>query len=173
MTDNEGMRTNKLKLSILALFLLPTLGLTPVAGQAQSISGSSTELLDEQEIARLWLPASYAHLQDQLVLAARRAARHEDCQEVLYGRLNEYRTERDEPSFTIMCMKDVRTTFDQVFFASELDGESLDEPRQQPTSEELEQLRGLLQSVAPNRRAPGSEDDADEAAVDMTPPEVF
>jgi hypothetical protein len=173
MTDNEGMTTNKLKLSIFSLFLLPALGLTPGAVQAQSISDGSTELLDEKEIARLWLPASYSHFQNQLVLAARRAARHEDCQEVLYGRLNEYRTERDEPSFTIMCMKDVRTTFDQVFFASELDGESLDEPKQQPTSEELEQLRGLLQSVAPVRRAPGSENDAAEPEVDMTPPEVF
>ena len=92
---------------------------------------------------------------------------------MLYGRLNEYRTQREEPSFTIMCMKDVRTTFDQVFFASELDGESLDEPRQQPTSEELEQLRGLLQSVAPNRRATGTEDESAEPEVDMTPPEVF
>lgn len=70
--------------------------------------------------ARLWLPAQHVASAGSLLAAAHRALEHPDCAEVLYGGLNEFRTEREGTSFTIMCIKDARTTFNQIFFQSDL-----------------------------------------------------
>lgn len=69
---------------------------------------------------RLWLPPAAVHLMPALEEAARRALAHPDCTQVLYGRLNEYRTEHNEPAMTILCQIDARTTFNLVFRVDEL-----------------------------------------------------
>jgi len=72
---------------------------------------------------RLWLPASAAHLHPFLELAVAEALRDPSCTEVLYARLNEYRTIYEEPTFTILCKKDFKSTFNKVYQITELDPE--------------------------------------------------
>lgn len=70
---------------------------------------------------RLWLPASAAHLRPFLQMAVDLAMENPDCTDVLYARLNEYRTTYEEPTFTILCKKDARTTYNRVVPISEVD----------------------------------------------------
>lgn len=106
---------------------------------------------------RLWVPPRQSAFADLLLTAANLALEHPDCAEVLYGALNEYRTEREGTSFTIMCIKDARTTFNQIFFASDLPGNQTQTPeggvapeaeierrRESERRAEIERLRQLI-----------------------------
>lgn len=101
--------------------LLPLLVLMlsgPVPGQqalAQNESGDNPIVGQ-----RLWLPPSHAHLRPMLEYAVRLALGNPDCMDVLYGRLNEFRSEREEPTLTILCQKDARSTFNLIYRASDL-----------------------------------------------------
>jgi len=70
---------------------------------------------------RLWLPASAANLRPFLVMAVNKVMEDPTCVEVLYARLNEYRTIYEEPTFTILCQKDPKTTFNRVVKITEVD----------------------------------------------------
>lgn len=117
---------------------------------------------------RLWLPSGSSHLRDMLNLAALRALEHPDCKELLYGRMNEFRTENAETAFTILCLKDERTTFNLVFYAKDLapESEQTGQVNDSESREELERLRNLLQG------SPSAADNADsESQAPLTPPE--
>lgn len=127
---------------------------------------------------RLWLPSSQENLRELLVAAAHRALEDPDCAEVLYGRLNEYRSENDETAFTILCLRDPRYTFNLVFQASDLQPA---EPEQEVVSntEDLQRLRALLGDIPASVRS-GSDDSDDseaqevpEESQDTTPPVLF
>lgn len=70
---------------------------------------------------RLWLPASAAHLRPFLQKAVDLALEDENCTDVLYARLNDYRTTYEEPTFTILCKKDAKNTFNRVVAITEVD----------------------------------------------------
>ena len=72
---------------------------------------------------RLWLPASASNLRPFLVMAVNKVKEDPACVEVLYARLNEYRTIYEEPTFTILCQKDPKTTFNRVVKITEVDPE--------------------------------------------------
>lgn len=72
---------------------------------------------------RLWLPASATNLRPFLVMAVNKVKEDPACVEVLYARLNEYRTIYEEPTFTILCQKDPKTTFNRVVKITEVDPE--------------------------------------------------
>lgn len=107
--------------------------------------------------------------------AAQRAMEHPDCGEVLYGRLNEYRSERGENAFTILCMRDARYTFNLVFNTSDLEEVEVD-PEEEDSSANLQRLRSLLGEMPASVRSSS----ADEAAatqeteiLNTAPPEIF
>ncbi|MDP1933182.1 MAG: hypothetical protein Q8L60_17165 [Gammaproteobacteria bacterium] len=77
----------------------------------------------DKRFERMWLPASAQHLRPFLLMAMERALEDQTCTEVLYARLNEYRTIYEEPTFTILCKKDYKTTFNKVFQITEIDPE--------------------------------------------------
>jgi hypothetical protein len=128
---------------------------------------------------RLWLPPQHRESAGLLLTAANLALEHPECGEVLYGGLNEYRTEREGMSFTIMCIKDARTTFNQIFFASDLSETEIQTPADEAASSaeseenaELERLRQLIQSSS-GRQAPAPVQQQ-EQAIDTGPvPELF
>lgn len=96
---------------------------------------------------RLWLPPQQSKVAGLLLTAANRALEHPECAEVLYGGLNEFRTEREGTSFTIMCIKDARTTFNQVFHEGDLVVIATRSPEEEAASRaEIESLRGLIQN---------------------------
>lgn len=70
---------------------------------------------------RMWLPVSAQHLRPYLSIAVEQALEDEECAEILYARLNDYRTAYEEPTFTVLCKKDYKTTFNHVYKASDLD----------------------------------------------------
>lgn len=70
---------------------------------------------------RMWLPAAAQHLRPYLSIAVEQALKDEECAEILYARLNDYRTAYEEPTFTVLCKKDYKTTFNHVYKASDLD----------------------------------------------------
>lgn len=72
---------------------------------------------------RMWLAESAAHLHPFLELAVAEALRETTCTEGLYARLNEYRSIYEEPTFTILCKKDYKSTFNKVNHITELDPE--------------------------------------------------
>lgn len=113
----------------------------PSVGELQ-LPPSSKEPLRED---RLWLSPSHASHREALVRAARQALLHAECNEVLYGGLNEFRTERVGTSFTILCMRDGRTTFNQVFFEADLMTNEDIQARTPGGGAELERLRSLMQ----------------------------
>lgn len=121
---------------------------------------------------RLWLPASSAHLMPMLEYAAGLALSNPDCQQVLYGRLNEFRSDRgEEPVLTILCQQDSRTTFNVVYQASDLESalDTIDtEFSEENPANNLEALRQLLMSNAElrehNRNRP-EESDSDTATT--------
>ncbi len=124
---------------------------------------------------RLWLPSSQGNLRELLVAAAHRALEDPDCAEVLYGRLNEYRTENDETAFTILCMRDLRYTFNLVFNASELEPAESEE-EVVSNAEDLQRLRELLGDIPASIREGSSDNDArqePQEPPDTTPPVLF
>ena len=125
---------------------------------------------------RLWLLPRHAEFTDLLQRAARQALQHADCNEVLYGNLNEFQTERVGTSFTILCMKDARTTFNQVFFADDLmSDEELTAAEETPDgSEELERLRQMMgPSDQPGAIVQPSQIPTDIVPDDLPAPTVF
>ena len=126
------------------------------AGNIASEAGVSVEVAEQRipkqplRESRLWLPPSLDSLQPFLVTAAFRAMQNPDCRDVLYGSVNEFRTENEEPTFTILCMQNPRHTFNLIFPQSIL-MPSVPEEVQQETREaeaQLDRLRNLLQSDA-------------------------
>lgn len=112
---------------------------------------------------RLWLPPSAAHMMPALEEAAQRALAHPECAQVLYGRLNEFRTENNEPAMTILCQIDARNTFNLVFRVDELitaddnDGELIYTTDNAESN--LEALRRALMSnpgLIPQENSPSS-----------------
>lgn len=101
-----------LPLSLRAALLagVVTLAALPLAATAQNVNSE-----------RLWLPASAANLRPFLVMAVNKVMEDPTCVEVLYARLNEYRTIYEEPTFTILCQKDPKTTFNRVVKITEVD----------------------------------------------------
>jgi hypothetical protein len=75
----------------------------------------------ETRSERLWLPASAQNLRPFLQMAADLALEDTTCTEILYGRLNEYRTAYEEPTFTILCKRDERTTFNKIIPITQVD----------------------------------------------------
>jgi len=150
-------------LTVLSFSLLPTV---PTAG---------TVLAQEQPAAiqreRLWLPASQSHLMPMLEYAAELALSDPDCRQVLYGRLNEFRSERGELAMTVLCQQDPRTTFNVVYQASDLeaamDTEAVEFSEDDPTSN-LEALRQLLVSNAELREQGGIRQTPDAVPRDTT-----
>jgi hypothetical protein len=101
---------------------------------------------------RLWLPASAANLRPFLVMAVNKVLEDPSCVEVLYARLNEYRTIYEEPTFTVLCQKDPKTTFNRVVKITEVDPEYFEKLRAsadasnqaQTLNPEIEALRRQL-----------------------------
>lgn len=106
---------------------------------------------------RLWLPASASHLRPFLQMAVDLALTDEECTDVLYARLNEYRTIYEEPTFTILCKRDAKSTFNRVIAITEVDPdyfakleageEALDTARS--LSSDIEAIRQQLLNSAP------------------------
>ena len=84
---------------------------------------SGTVAAQDVTSERLWLPASASNLRPFLVMAVNKVKEDPACAEVLYARLNEYRTIYEEPTFTILCQKDPKTTFNRVVKITEVDPE--------------------------------------------------
>ncbi len=130
---------------ILAPVIVLTIVITTLTGLAHGASTRSE---------RLWLPASAAHLRPFLQMAVDLALSDEECTDVLYARLNEYRTIYEEPTFTILCKRDAKSTFNRVVAITEVDPdyfakiqaseEALDTSR--TLSSEIEALRQQLLS---------------------------
>lgn len=138
---------------------------------------------------RLWLPASSAHLRPFLQMAVDLAMQNEDCVDVLYARLNEYRTLYEEPTFTILCKKDAKTTFNRVVPITEVDPdyfakiqqseEALDTAR--TLSPEIEALRNQLlapsavngnaaqQATPPTPNSTAEEEDPNTPSAQLEP----
>ncbi len=101
---------------------------------------------------RLWLPASAANLRPFLQMAVNKVMEDPTCVEVLYARLNEYRTIYEEPTFTVLCQKDPKTTFNRVVKITEVDPEYFEKLRAsadasnqaQSLNPEIEALRRQL-----------------------------
>lgn len=144
-------------------------GQPALGGETVTPQTLSRELRPE----RLWLLPRHAEFADFLNRAGRQALQHPDCNEVLYGSLNEFKTERIGTSFTILCMKDARTTFNQVFFAADLmSEEELAVPEDNSAADELERLRRMMMPQSPT----DSTEPAQPAAAPETPqaaPTVF
>lgn len=112
---------------------------------------STQTLSRELNSERLWLLPRHAEFTDLLQRAALRALQHPGCNEVLYGSLNEFRSGRTGTSFTILCMQDERTTFNQIFFADELlteEEQVANDTEPAPISEELQRLRRIMNPSA-------------------------
>jgi hypothetical protein len=153
-------------MSRLNLYRLPLLAATLLF--AASSYGADTRS------ERLWLPASAAHLRPFLRMAVDLAMEDEDCTDVLYARLNEYRTTYEEPTFTILCKKDAKTTFNRVVPITEVDPDYFAKIQQseeatdtaRTLSPEIEALRNQL--VSPSA-ASGSGASAAERAPAAAP----
>lgn len=89
----------------------------------ESVVEDAARSVAETDPSRLWPPASAQHLLPFLKLAVAEALQDATCTEVMYARLNEYRTVYEEPTFTILCKKDYKTTFNKVYQVTELDPE--------------------------------------------------
>jgi len=122
--------------------------------------------------SRLWLPETQEELRGLLVAAAYKALEDPDCSEVLYGRLNEYRTENGQTAFTILCMRDPRYTFNMIFPADELEPATIAEERVS-NSADLLRLRQLLGDIPASVRSGEAAADAEQEPVDTSPPVVF
>lgn len=158
----KSIRTLRPRLFPLAL----TIGLVCVSGHADE---EATPIQRE----RLWLPPSSAHLMPMLEYAAELALSNPDCKQILYGRLNEFRSERGaEPAMTILCQQDPRTTFNMIFQASDLEealiGDSSDvQFSDEDPSSNLEALRDLLLSNSELRQRSGEVPSNDDTAAEQ------
>ncbi len=133
---------------------------------------------------RLWLPASASHLRPFLQMAVELTLEDETCTEVLYARLNEYRTIYEEPTFTILCKRDAKSTFNRVIAITEVDPEyfvkleaseeALDTSRN--LSSEIEAIRQQLlspQATTPSpapASAPQVQEDPNDMSIDLGTP---
>lgn len=146
-----------------------------VAGQPGTTGDevAAQTLSRELKTDRLWLLPRHAEFAGLLERAARQALQHPDCNQVLYGSLNEFRTGRTGTSFTILCMQDARTTFNQVFFADDLlsDEEQADTDAPEDLTDELDRLRRMMQPAVPPGTA--TENTAGSEAEDLPAPVVF
>jgi hypothetical protein len=152
----------------------PQLREQAVAAAVAAVQRGSTDeapvaqaLSRELRTERLWLLPRQSAFTELIRRAGRQALQHPDCNEVLYGSLNEFRTERTGTSFTILCMKDARTTFNQVFFADDLMTEEDLNVAEQPSlaTEELERLRQMMQPQS----VPGSTQQAEPVQPAVAP----
>lgn len=172
--DNAGMKTS-LAHSCLRRLLVGLCLLSAPCLSAQE-PGAGVNSKKPVKESRLWLPQSQAALHDSLVRAARQALLHPECNEVLYGSINEFRTQREGVSFTILCMRDSRSTFNQVFSEAELLSDVEIQSRATAnTAAELERLRSLipLPSVQPPAQ-PSTSQPEPEIKMDAGPaPVVF
>ncbi len=134
---------------------------------------------------RLWLPASAANLRPFLQMAVDMALQDENCKDVLYARLNEYRTIYEEPTFTILCQKDPKSTFNRVIKITEVDPQYFEKIRNseqaldtnRTLSPEIEALRRALgPTPAPTTVAPPAspaapvEEDPNDLSLDLPSP---
>ena len=116
-----------------------------------AVLGNSLHAADTRS-ERLWLPASASNLRPFLQMAVDLALEDPNCKDILYARLNEYRTIYDEPTFTILCQKDPKTTFNRVIKITEADPEYYEKIKaseqaqdtNRTLSDELEALRKQL-----------------------------
>tara|TARA_R100001377_G_scaffold47417_1_gene27346 strand:- start:471 stop:1013 length:543 start_codon:yes stop_codon:yes gene_type:complete len=121
---------------------------------------------------RLWLPANASHLRPFLQMAVNLALEEEDCNDVLYARLNEYRTIYEEPTFTILCKKDAKTTYNRVVPITEVDPEYFAKIQQSEDAAntastltpEIEALRRQLLSPSSAASSAGTAQSAPAAA---------
>jgi hypothetical protein len=142
-------------LSLLPLLLLPVVLSLFVPGQLHA-QANRVSSIPGMKPERMWLPSSQEYLRPWLELAVLESMENPDCAEVMYARLNEYRTQTAEPAFTILCRKDYRTTFNLVYLISQLDpnyrvpaarpGPELfeDDSRGTERSQALQELRDTL-----------------------------
>jgi len=188
MTDTTGMISPRRALYCClasALLLQPSVYADGPVIAAEINPGkvsSEQNSADESRRERLWLPSRHRQLRPLLEAAALQALEQPECREVLYGQLNEYRTERTEPTFTILCLYDARTTFNLIYLASELDaGENAaSADTGQPLREDMQRLRDLLQEPTTQANQPQTSSRATDndnlhgprSAV-TTPPEIF
>ena len=156
-------------LAILCAFGTPALIAQEQADPASSVPVSKEPLKE----SRLWLPPAQAAHREALVRAARQALLHQDCSEVLYGGLNEFRSEREGTSFTILCMRDGRSTFNQVFFEAELMTDEDIRARTAVGAAELERLRSLMQQPGVQPVQPPTTPEQPEVRVDTGPAPVL
>lgn len=121
---------------------------------------------DESQVnpERLWLPPSSSELRPALEQAASQALNNPRCEEVLYGRLNEYRSEREEPTLTILCQQDYRTTFNLVYRVSELEIEPV------PAEEEDPEMEALRDRLVSNRDSEGEEEEEEPVSGEPAEP---
>lgn len=142
---------------LLSVFLFASpAALSQLSGQPTD-TGNAINLHPKTPLntARLWLPPQHTASAGLLLAAANRALEHPDCAEVLYGGLNEFRTEREGTSFTIMCIKDPRTTFNQIFHESDLAVAATPAPVDESESqEEFDRLRNLLRGPSGQQTTP-------------------
>lgn len=90
---------------------------------------------------------------------------------MLYGGLNEFRTEREGTAFTIMCIKDARTTFNQIFHQSDLAVTGATSPVDDSVSQaEFDRLRNLMRTPSDQLTAPEQQQ---VPADNGPPPTVF
>jgi hypothetical protein len=118
------------------------------------------------------LLASAANLRPFLVMAVNKVLEDPSCVEVLYARLNEYRTIYEEPTFTILCQKDPKSTFNRVLKITEVDPEYFEKLRAsadasnqaQSLNPEIEALRRQLLGAGDAPAQPPAEEPASPAA---------
>ncbi len=116
---------------------------------------------------RLWLPASAANLRPFLVMAVNKVLEDPTCVEVLYARLNEYRTIYEEPTFTVLCQKDPKTTFNRVVKITEVDPEYFEKLR--ASADASNQAQSLNPEIEALRRQLLGAGDAPEQAPAEAP----
>ena len=171
------MKTSSFLIGLISLVALFTLWAPSMSAQETVIETEMPQIpVPKQPVkeSRLWLPSAQASHREALLRAARQALLHQDCNEVLYGGLNEFRSEREGISFTILCMRDSRTTFNQVFSEAQLMTDEDIRNRTAGGAAELERLRSLMQQqpgVQPVQ--PPTTPQEPEISIDTGPPPVL
>ncbi len=160
---------------LLACVTLPLPALAQAPAPEEPAAATTARQVNPE---RLWLPASAANLRPFLQMAVNKVMEDPACVEVLYARLNEYRTIYEEPTFTVLCQKDPKTTFNRVVKITEVDPEYFDKLRAsadasnqaQTLNPEIEALRRQLLGggTAPEEAEAG--DPADGAAATPAAP---
>lgn len=134
--------------SLLLLWALAGDAALAAEADVEAKVGAGAEEEATTDPTRMWLPESAANLHPFLKLAVTEALRDPTCTEVLYARLNEYRTIYEEPTFTILCKKDYKSTFNKVYHITELDPEYNNRITQnQATSQLTQGLTAEIESL--------------------------